>query len=248
MNERTIVVERIDDRVLVRLNRPDVRNAINREMVDDLHAICAELEREPRILLVTGGGGQFAAGADIAELRERGRHDALLGINSKLFDRVRLLPMPTIALIDGAAIGGGAELAYACDFRLGTDRARFANPEPTLGIMAAAGACWRLAQLVGEPLAKEVLLAGRTLDAAAAQSCGLLNDVVERADLIDAGHRLADRISSQAPLAVRLTKASFHAPPDAHPFIDDLVQAVLFETDEKAERMTAFLERKAAHS
>jgi enoyl-CoA hydratase len=248
VSDSTVIVERAGDRVVARLNRPEVRNAVNRDMVDALHALCAELERDPRILIITGEGDQFAAGADIAELRERGRHDALLGINSTLFDRVRRLPMPTIALVNGAAIGGGAELAYACDFRLGTDQTRFANPEPALGIVAAAGACWRLAALVGEPLAKEVLLAGRTLDASAARACGLLNEVVERADLSDAGHRLADRISSQVPLAVRLTKASLHAPSDAHPLVDDLVQAVLFETEEKTQRMTSFLERKAARS
>lgn len=152
--------------------------------------------------------------------------------------------MPTIALIDGYALGGGAELAYACDFRLGSTRTKFGNPEPGLGILAAAGATWRLKELVGEPVAKEILLAGRMLSAEEALSVHLLSEVVESDELLAAGHRWADRIAGQVPLAVRLAKAVFHAPAQAHPFVDDLAQAVLFETEEKVERMTAFLERK----
>lgn len=229
---------------MLRLNRPEVRNAIDRELVDALHAACALLEEQPRVALVMGEGGTFAAGADIGQLRERRRGDALRGINSGIFDRVRRLPMPVIGLVEGYAVGGGAELAYACDFRIGTPTTRIGNPEPGLGILAAAGASWRLAELVGEPLAKEMLLAGRVLDAAEARAERLLNEVVEPADLLSAGHRWADQIAKQAPLAVRLTKTVFHAPREAHPVIDDLAQAVLFETQDKQDRMTAFLERK----
>lgn len=240
----SVLVESADDRTVLRLNRPDVRNAIDQQMVDELHAVCAQLEAEPRIAMFVGEGSTFAAGADIAQLRERRRDDALRGINSGLFDRIRRLPMPTIALIDGYALGGGAELAYACDFRLGTPTTKIGNPEPGLGILAAAGAGWRLAELVGEPVAKEILLAGRILGADAALAVHLLNEVVEAGDLEAAGHRWADRIGAQAPLAIRLTKSLFHAPRDAHPLIDDIAQAVLFETDEKAGRMTAFLDRR----
>lgn len=237
-------VEEHDDRVVATLDRPEKRNAVDQATVDALHDLCARLEDRPRVLLLTGAGGTFAAGADIGQLRERRREDALRGINSRVFDRVRRLPAPTVALLDGYALGGGAELAYACDFRLGTPRVRIGNPEPGLGILAAAGATWRLAELVGEPLAKEVLLAGRVLDAAEAHACRLLNEVVEPDDLLAAGHRWADRIAAQAPLAVRLTKAAFHAPREAHPLLDDVAQAVLFETEEKHARMTAFLERR----
>ncbi|MFE6733915.1 enoyl-CoA hydratase/isomerase family protein [Microbacterium sp. NPDC057650] len=240
-----VIIEQHDDRVVLRLNRPEVRNAIDLATVDALHEACRMLEREPRIALIIGSGGTFAAGADIGELRERRRDDALAGINSGLFDRIQRLPMPTIALIDGYALGGGAELAYACDFRIGTPDARIGNPEPGLGILAAAGASWRLRELIGEPLAKEVLLAGRVLTADEARDVHLLTDVVPAGELEDAGNRLADRISAQAPLAVQLTKAAFHAPREAHPLIDDLAQAVLFETQEKQDRMTAFLERRA---
>jgi enoyl-CoA hydratase len=240
-----LVVERHDDRVVVRLNRPEVRNAIDAATSAALHDVCADLERDPAVLVVTGTDGVFAAGADIAELRERGRTEALQGINSRLFDRIARLPMPTVAAVDGYALGGGAELAYACDLRVASDRARFGNPEVSLGIVAAAGACWRLRDLVGEPLAKEVLLAGRVLDAAEALACRLVTEVVPPQDLMAAAHALVDRIGRGAPLAVRLTKLALAAPRESHPAIDELAQAILFETQEKHDRMTAFLERRA---
>jgi enoyl-CoA hydratase len=243
-----LLVEESDDRLVVRLSRPEVRNAIDQQMVDELHKVCAQVEVQPKIVLLIGEGGTFAAGADIAQLKQRGREDALRGINSSVFDRVRRLPMPVIGLLDGHALGGGAELAYACDFRIGTPRVKIGNPEPGLGIIAAAGATWRLAELVGEPTAMEILLAGRVLGAEDALALRLLSEVVDAEELLAAGHRLADRIARQAPLAVRLTKASFRAPRAAHPFVDDLAQAVLFETQEKETRMTAFLTQRSERS
>lgn len=236
-------VEESADRVVVHLARPEVRNAIDRQMVNELYAVCDLLENRPRVLLLAGKGGNFAAGADISQLRERRRDDALRGINSALFDRIHRLPMPVVGLLDGYALGGGAELAYACDFRIGTPRVRIGNPEPGLGILAAAGATWRLKELLGEPVAKEILLAGRILDAEEALALRLINEIAQPDKLLEVGNGWADRITRQAGLAVRLTKAAFHAPRDAHPYLDDLTQAVLFETDEKQARMTAFLER-----
>lgn len=133
-----------NDRLHVRLNRPAVKNAIDRAMVGELHDVCSLLEAEPRILILSGSGGVFASGADIVELRERRAADALEGINSRLFHRIALLPAPVIAAIDGWALGGGAELAYAADFRIASNRSRFGNPEASLGIIAAA--------LIGEPV------------------------------------------------------------------------------------------------
>jgi enoyl-CoA hydratase/carnithine racemase len=239
----TLMVEDRDDRVVVALSRPEARNAINAQMIDELHEVCAWLEREPRLLLLTGNGGVFAGGADIAELLVRGRDEALQGINSRLFERVRRLPMPTLAVVEGWALGGGAELAYACDVRIAGPDAFFGNPEPGLGILAAAGACWRLPQLVGESLAKQVLLAGRTLDAATALAFGLVIDVVPADRLLDEAHRLLDRMARSAPLALRLTKLVVDAP-GAHPISDDLAQAVLFESLDKHERMRKFLDKK----
>lgn len=246
----TLLVTETADRVQVQLNRPEVRNAIDSAMVDDLHAVCAVLERHPRILILcgstAGGRGIFASGADIAQLRERRRDDALAGINSTVFARIARLPMPVIAALDGFALGGGAELAYAADFRLATPSVKIGQPEVGLGILAAAGATWRLKELVGEPLAKELLLAGRILNAEEALAARLVTELHEPADLLPAAHALADRIAAQDPLAVRLTKTVFAAPREAHPTVETLAQGILFESEAKFERMQSFLDRNAA--
>lgn len=239
-----IRVEEGDDRLVVTLDRPEVKNAIDAAMVDSLHAVCGHLEREPRPLILTGGPVIFAAGADIAQLRQRNRMDALAGINSGLFDRIARLPLPTVAAVAGPAIGGGAELAYACDFRIGTPDVKIGNPEGQLGILAAAGASWRLPELIGEPLAKEVLLVGRTLDADQALAVRLLNEVVAADALLDTAHHWVDRILRNAPLALRITKLALRAPRESHPVFDNVAQAILFETDDKYERMDAFLSRR----
>ncbi|GAA1001401.1 enoyl-CoA hydratase/isomerase family protein [Subtercola frigoramans] len=244
----SIQIDEAEDRVFARIVRPETRNAIDREMVEELHALCASLESEPRVLILSGTDTErnavFASGADIRELRYRRRDQALSGINSSLFDRIAKLPLPVIAAVDGFALGGGAELAMAADFRIATPRARFGNPETGLGIMAAAGATWRLRELVGIAVATEILLAGRILDAREALALRLITEIHEPEDLLNAASRLADRIVAQDPLAVRITKMVMHMPRSSHPYVDDLAQAVLFEADGKEQRMTAFLNRK----
>ncbi|MGO3327534.1 enoyl-CoA hydratase/isomerase family protein [Gordonia sp. (in: high G+C Gram-positive bacteria)] len=244
MSAERLAVAETGDRVVVTLDRPATKNAIDAEMVAELHAVCHRLEQDPKPLIITGGSEIFAGGADIGQLRERRNVDALAGVNSAVFDRMAALPMPTVAAVAGYALGGGAELAYACDFRIGTPSVRFGNPEGGLGILAAAGASWRLIELVGEPLAKEILLAGRTLNADEARDVRLLNEVVEPDDLLATAHRWVDRILRNAPLAVRMTKLALQMPRSAHPTFDNVAQAVLFETAEKDRRMTAFLDRK----
>ncbi|WP_457100013.1 enoyl-CoA hydratase/isomerase family protein [Microbacterium sp. P5_E9] len=237
-------IERRDDRVVATLDRPEVRNAIDQTMVDELHALCVELEERPRTLILIGAGGVFASGADIAELRDRRSDDARRGINTRAFQRVRALPMPVIAALDGWALGGGAELAYAADLRIGTPRLRIGNPETGLGIIAAAGATWRLPEIVGEARATELLLTGRILDADDALAWGLVSSLHEPDALLDAALALADRIAANDPLATRHTKTALRAAPDAHPTIELELQAELFESPEKHRRMTAFLERR----
>ncbi|OZD67528.1 enoyl-CoA hydratase [Rhodococcus sp. 05-340-1] len=237
----TLVVEELTDRVVVTLNREKQRNAIDSEMIGELHEVCGLVEQDPKIVILTGAGEHFAGGADINQLRARTRDDALRGINRNLFDRIAALPLPTIAAVRGYALGGGAELSYACDIRIASPTAVFGNPEPGLGIMAAAGASYRLPTLVGVSVAKQVLLGGRTLDAEVALRSGLVLDVVD--EPLAAAHSLADRIAKQAPLALKLTKKILDAP-GSHPWADDIAQAVLFETEDKQRRMTAFLEKK----
>ncbi|MFJ6313089.1 enoyl-CoA hydratase/isomerase family protein [Pseudarthrobacter oxydans] len=241
---QTLLVEERTGRVVVLLNRPEVRNAIDQQMVDELHVVCAALEQDPRVLIIAGVDGVFASGADIAQLRERRRGDALQGINSTIFVRIAKLPMPVIAALDGYCLGGGAELAYAADFRIGTSSVRIGNPETGLGILAAAGASWRLKELVGEPMAKQVLLAGKILTAEEALAVNLITEIHDAPELMDAAHSLADRIARQDPLAVRITKSVFHAPAEAHPVIDQLAQGILFESEAKFDRMQQFLDRK----
>ncbi len=238
----TILREERPDRMWVRLHRPDARNAIDRAMVDELHAVCEDLERMPRVLLLAGAGGVFASGADIAELRERAPADALEGINSRLFDRIAHLPMPVIAVVDGWALGGGAELAYAADLRIASDRARFGSPEPSLGIVPAAGATWRLPRLVGEPLAKQMLLAGRILAADDAHAAGLVVSVHPPGELDAAADALADRIAALDPLALRHTKRLIDDPTDDPRAAADAAQAECFGSPAKHERMTAWLD------
>ena len=137
----TLEVTEPDDRMHVTLHRPEIRNAIDQVMVQELHAACAHLEAHPKILILsgtpadteTGVEGVFASGADIGQLSERRRDDASRGINSTIFVRIAKLPMPVIAALDGYCLGGGAELAYAADFRIGTPSLRIGNPETGLG-------------------------------------------------------------------------------------------------------------------
>lgn len=247
---RALRIEWGADRVHAVLDRPAVRNAIDAAMVEELHELCHQLENNPRILILSGttvkGKGIFASGADIAQLRERRRHDALRGVNSQIFERIAKLPLPVIAALDGYTLGGGAELAWAADFRIGTPNVVIGQPETGLGIIAAAGALWRLKELAGEPLAKEILLAGRQLDAQQALEARLITEIHAPDQLIGAAHALADRIAAQDPLAIRVTKRVFHMPREAHPHVDELAQAILFESEAKFERMQAFLDKRQA--
>ena len=240
-----IRIEEHDDRIVATLNRPEKKNAIDQATIDALHALCQRLEDEPKTLILTGAGGTFAAGADIAQLRERGANEALEGINARAFMRVRELPMPVIAVVDGFALGGGAELAYAADIRIGTPTTKFGNPETGLGIIAGAGASWRLREIVGEALAAEVLLTGRILDAQECLAAGLITHLDEPDAALERAHTIADRITKLSAAATQATKRAYMAPRDAHPAIDLEEQAVLFESEDKRQRMTAFLERKA---
>lgn len=246
MAHTTLLVDERDDRVHVILNRPESRNSIDQTMIDELHEVCASLESTPKLLILSGAGGTFASGADIRQMIDRGRKQALAGINTKLFQRVAALPMPVIAAIDGYALGGGAEIAYACDFRIASTTAKIGNPEVGLGIIAGAGATWRLLELVGEPMAKEILLAGRVLTASEALELRLVTEVVSPDELLTAADVLADRILLNDPAALMATKRVLAVPRNEHPQADLDAQAVLFESDQKRALMTAFLERRSA--
>lgn len=244
LGDEPLLIERHDDRVVATLNRPHKRNAIDQATIDALHVLCAELEAVPRPLILTGADGVFAAGADIAELRERRAADALRGINAHAFIRLAELPMPVIAAIDGYALGGGAELAYAADIRIATPTLAIGNPETGLGILAAAGAGWRLKEIIGDARAIELLLTGRTVKADEALRIGLVSAIHDATELLPAAHAIVDRIARNDRAATIATKRVFRAPRDRHPAVDLEAQAELFESPEKFRRMTDFLERR----
>lgn len=241
--KRINIAER-ENYVLATLDRPEARNAIDLAVIHELHELCEDLELNPRVLVITGTDDVFAAGADIRELQTRGPLEAIQGINSRAFERISRLPMPTIAAINGLAFGGGAELAYACDIRLATPKAKFGNPEINLGIMAAAGATWRLRELVGLAMATEMLLTGRVLTASEAMENGLVSHLVEAEELLPLIEMIVARITAADSTAIRFTKLALRAPADAHPVIDDVSQAVLFQSPEKDRRMREFLEKR----
>ncbi|WP_394195370.1 enoyl-CoA hydratase/isomerase family protein [Microbacterium foliorum] len=240
----TLRIEEHRDRVIATLDRPEKRNAIDQATIDALHDLCALLERTPRTLIITGTDGVFAAGADIAQLRDRTADDARRAIIATAFIRVHDLPMPVIAALDGYALGGGAELAYAADIRIATLSLRIGNPETGLGIIAAAGATWRLPEIVGDARASELLLTGRALDAEEALRWGLVSSLHPADELLAAAHRIVDRIAANDPLATQHTKRALRTPRAGHPAIEVELQAELFESPEKIRRMTDFLEKR----
>ena len=227
----------------VGLNRPDKRNAIDQAMADEFALALDDARRQPCVLIVhSTTPGIFAAGADIAELRDRDADAALLAINAGLFERLEAHRWPTIALVDGPALGGGCELALACDFRLATERAVFGQPELSLGILAGAGANWRLAQLAGLGVARRMLYTGARLSAAEALQAGLVDEVA--ADVTEAGRELAATIAKRSWRALELTKLALRSQRPATTTFDITAQALLFSSDDKYQRMTAFLERR----
>ncbi|WP_336662332.1 enoyl-CoA hydratase/isomerase family protein [Leucobacter sp. USHLN154] len=239
---------RVEDRgdfVLATLDRPEKRNAIDLAVIDALHELCASLEAHPRTLVLRGAGGAFAAGADIAQLRERTAADARAGINTRAFMRVHALPMPVIAVLEGHTLGGGAELAYSADIRIGAQSLTIGNPEPGLGIIAAAGASWRLREIAGEGIAAEMVLTGRLLSGDEAFAAGIVTHLHADGDAAFAtAVSIAKRVAALDPAAVQASKRVLGAPRSAHPQVDLTEQAILFDSPEKHRRMTAFLERK----
>lgn len=237
-------VVRGEDRVEVTIHRPAARNAIDREVREALATVVGELETAPRFLIVTGGTeGAFVAGADVAELRTRSREETLGGPVALLFDRIARLPLPTVAAMDGFALGGGAELALACDLRIATPRLLFGFPEPRLGAVAGAGGCYRMSRIAGHGLAAQLLLGGRQLGGEEALARDLVLDVVEPERLLPAAHELVDRMARVSAIALRLTKTALAAPQDAHPTVDLLAQALLTGDEDRTRRMDRFLDK-----
>ena len=242
-------VEHREDVVLIGLDRPDKLNALDEEAVDELHAILTSTSRSPTVLVVhSTTPGIFAAGADVAELKARTSDDALRAINAGVFTRLAQHRWPTIAVVDGPALGGGCELALACDLRVASPRAVFGQPELALGILAGAGGKWRLPQLVGLATARRMLFMGHRLDGQQALEAGLIDELQEPDHVLSSALLMAATMAKQSWRALELTKLALRLhTPDTTAF-DLSAQALLFESDDKHARMGAFLKRRAKRS
>jgi len=237
----------------VTFNRPDVLNALNLQMVTDFSAALDALTGDDRVrgLILSGAGERaFVAGADIAELLERDVDDAFKAINAGLFQKLEDFQRPTIAAIRGFCLGGGCELSLACDIRIGSDDAVMGQPEVKLGIIPGAGAPHRLTRTVGTGLARELIFTGRLVKAEECVRIGLLNRAVPADELMNDARATMASILKNSDLAVRLAKIALNAASNSvdrrHMMLECVSQGITFESEDKRQRMTRFLERKKA--
>ena len=247
----TLLTDVTDGVALITINRPDVRNAVNRQVQLDIRAALDRFRNDDTVAVIvfTGAGEKaFVAGADIAQVRTYTLHTALSSDLQRLYDVVEAYEKPTIAAVNGFALGGGCELAMACDIRIAADTARFGLPETNLSVLPAAGGTQRLARLVGTGRAIEMILTGRLVDAAEAERIGLVTSVVPGSDLLDKAREIAGQIMAKGPLAVRLAKLVIRSGMDADQrtglVVERLAQALLYTTDDKAEGADAFLAKR----
>jgi enoyl-CoA hydratase len=237
---------------VVTLDRPDALNALDRASLEALRARVAEIAADgaARAVVVTGTGRAFAAGADIAEMRRlspleaeafsRLGHDALAALEA--------LPIPTIAAVNGFALGGGCELALACDWIYASTKARFGQPEVSLGLLPGFGGTSRLLRRVGAAWAKELVLGGEPIDAETAQRIGLANRVFEPDALVDAAVAAGEKIASKGPVAVALAKRVLHEAQDADTRVAHALEqqafGLVFASEDRGEGMDAFLDKR----
>jgi len=237
----------------VTVNRPKSLNALNPATVRELSAAFAEMaDREDVGVVVLTGAGEkaFVAGADISEMRH---FNAVQALEFALFgqgvlERIERLPQPVIGAVNGFALGGGCELAMACDLLIAADNARFGQPEVGLGIIPGYGGTQRLPRLVGRNIAKEMVLTGEMITAQRAHEIGLVNRVVPQAELMGAARETAAKILSKGPVAVRTAKMAMNRGLDLDLSnacaLEANAFAVGFSTADRAEGMAAFLEKR----
>jgi enoyl-CoA hydratase len=255
MTYATVVLEEREPGIwLLTINRPKQLNALAPQVVDEIAAATRAVVADPkaRCLLVTGAGDRaFVAGGDIAAMAAmsvlEAREFAVQG--HAAFRAFELAPVPVIALVNGFALGGGCELALACDFIVASDKATFGQPEVNLGICPGFGGTQRLTRVVGRSMALELVTTGRMVKADEALRIGLANHVVAAEGLLDKGLELARMIAAKGPVAVKFSKHLVHHGQDldlanANAFEAD-VFALLCATDDKREGMAAFMEKRA---
>jgi enoyl-CoA hydratase len=250
----TLVLEQQNAVATVTINRPERRNALNAAVRSELVRALEELTADAavRVVVITGAGDKaFVAGADIGEFAQRTpleQRDAMTG--TRVFEAVAACPKPTIAMINGFALGGGCELAMACDIRVAADSARLGQPEMNLGIIPGGGGTQRLPRLVGTGQAMRLILSGDLIDAAEAQRIGLVDLVHPAAELRERVLELAERIAGKSPVALRMAKAAVRAaaemPLQAGLAYETELFITCFASEDKREGVQAFLDKRPA--
>jgi enoyl-CoA hydratase len=238
---------------LVTIDRPDALNALSFGLLRELADALETFDADPhcRAIVLTGAGSRaFAAGADIRELAVQSSSSLAQGHDFDAWGRIDAIGLPLIAAVRGFALGGGCELAMACDMLIAGDDAKFGQPEINLGVIPGAGGTQRLTRAIGRARAMELILTGRTMDADEAAAAGLVTKVVPAGATLDAALELAVRIAAMPPLAVRAAKRAVRAAAEL-PLTHGLAaerQAffALFDTADQAEGMSAFIEKRRA--
>ncbi len=246
-----LVAERQGRIAIVRLNRPEARNALTEALLTDLATTIEQLDTDPdvRVIVLTGDERAFAAGSDISEMAEADVDTTFLEVRLALWDRLRRTRKPLIAAVSGWALGGGNELAMICDMIVASETARFGQPEINLGIMPGAGGTQLLVRAVGKARAMELVLPGRPLSAQEALGAGLVTKVVPADACLTEAIRLAEEIATKPPLALQQAKgavlAAFETTLEAGLAYERRAFEICFASEDRREGMSAFLEKRS---
>ena len=248
-----ILFEKKGNIAIAAIHRPKALNALNSEVLSDLNTLAEVVSADPeiRVLIITGSGEKaFVAGADIGEMStlSKAEGEAFGKKGNDVFRRFETLPIPVIAAVNGYALGGGCELAMACDIRICAETAVFGQPETGLGITPGFGGTQRLARLVGPGMAKQLIYSARSIKADEALRIGLVNAVYPAEELLPAAEKLAETIAKNAPIAVRACKKAINegleVPMDEAIVIEEKLFGSCFSTADQKEGMGAFLEKR----
>jgi enoyl-CoA hydratase len=252
MSAAVILTEVHHKAALIRLNRPKALNALNAEVLRDLAQALENFDADPQVgaIVITGDERAFAAGADIKDMATATPVEMLLEERIEGFDRIKSIKKPVIAAVSGWCLGGGNELAMACDMIVASETAQFGQPEINMGVIPGAGGTQRLTRVVGKPLAMEMVLNNRTLSAQEALHFGLVNRVVPVEIYLQEALSLANEIAARAPLAVRFGKEAVNYALESS--LTDGVAAerrafyFLFSSEDQKEGMRAFVDKRDA--
>jgi len=244
-----IKVEKKKEIGIITLNRPEARNALNRKMLHDLGDAFIGLENDPQIRsIIIAGNKDFCAGADIKEMHaiKPEEIEAFCRWGHKVFDKLEGMGKPVIAAITGFALGGGCELALACDIRIAGESAKFGQPEVNLGLIPGFGGTQRLSRLIGVAKAKEMILTGKIIDAKEAESIGLVNSVVKDEELMTKAEEMSQVIAQKGPIAVKMAKALINENQEIKEGLEKEITffAQCFATQDRLEGINAFLEKR----